>query len=486
MTIKEHDRADVEVIAINDIDPSENENVITPHERMVVDDVIAIWKQDPETETLSVKKLFSIVKARHPNWSIAEKRLRSYLKKFGLMPNTAQEQYTYVNEITSQETPDIVLPPKIHIVMTSKRGKGLYAKNDIRKGDFLWEEDALFFIPPLSKVSLVKNGLACSYCAHVLDTSEGNILLNSLDCNVCPEVWCSQKCKTLSSQMHALLKHGMYLQTRKLALSLSSKVDLAAFLELQDYCLEEQWNALYAVALIYVQCLLDKSGIKKSQFRAMARVSQDVRYKALNSLAGSFDSMQGGALFVEEQQEQLWHEGYAKLQLAFPGIGDSVSYSEFLFMMGTYNINNVDSCIYLTQSHLNHNCLPNISIELSRELRTDKLKAFAARDIRSGEELTTSYVNPAHTVQQRQRQLRVNWGFICKCEKCKLDLVVQERRKSSHEAQAENVSDVRKMLAATKLSMKSADIDLEVPSHPEGTERRKSVRFDETVIAVKK
>ena len=50
----------------------------------------------------------------------------------------------------------------------------------------------------------------------------------------------------------------------------------------------------------------------------MARVSQDVRYKALNSSAGTFDSLNGGALFVQEQQEHLWKIGYEKFLRVFP------------------------------------------------------------------------------------------------------------------------------------------------------------------------
>ena len=79
--------------------------------------------------------------------------------------------------------------------------------------------------------------------------------------------------------------------------------------------------------------------------------------------------------------------------------------------MGTYNINNLDSNVFLIQSHLNHNCSPNTSVETEMQ-RTDGLKVFAARDIKSGEELTTTYVNPSHTVHQRQRELRVNWDLF--------------------------------------------------------------------------
>ncbi|CUM56405.1 putative protein lysine methyltransferase SET5 [Debaryomyces fabryi] len=476
----------LEVVDINDY-KAESKEPIVPHERQIVDDVIAIWKQDPSTETLGISKLHALVKDRHQNWSVSEKRVKTLLKSFGLLTNNASnQQFTYVNEIKSLDTPDIDLPEKVHIVMTAKRGKGLYAKNKIAKGDLIWEETQLFYIPPLANVNLIKGGKACSYCGKLLTQSSSNAgisVLKGLDCNVCSENWCSQTCKKIDFQLHGMLKHNLY--NPKPSGGSKKLINANAFLELQDYCLKEQWNALYAITIIYANIITDKSGIKGKQFKAMARVSQDVRYKALNSSAGAFDNLQGGALFVEEQQERLWKEGYTMFRNVFPKSEESgdITYQEFMYMMGTYNINNLDSCIYLTQSHLNHNCDPNTSVETSTTVRTDGLKVFAARDIRAGEELTTTYVNPAYTVQQRQRELRVNWGFKCGCQKCKDDLKCQQRRKSSSTPAAKESKGIREMLIDTKKEIGDEEIELEIPSHHDG-ERRKSVRFDEKVIAV--
>lgn len=475
----------IEVVDIND-HKAESEEPVIPHERQIVDDVIEIWKQDPSTESLGMGKLHALVKDRHPNWSVSEKRVKTLLKNFGLLANNANQQFTYANDIESQYTPDIDLPEKVKIVMTSKRGKGLYAKNKISKGDLIWEESQLFYIPPLANVNLIKGGKACSYCGKLLTQSSSNSgisVLKGLDCNVCTEIWCSQVCKKIDFQLHGLLKHNIYNPNSRG--SSKKMIDANAFLELQDYCLKEQWNALYAITIIYANILTDKSGVKGKQFGAMARVSQNIRYKALNSSAGSFDNMQGGALFVEEQQERLWKEGYEKFVNVFPKSSDSgdISYEEFMYMMGTYNINNLDSCIYLVQSHLNHNCDPNTSVETSTTVRTKGLKVFAARDIKAGEELTTTYVNPSYTVQQRRRELRVNWGFLCGCQKCKNDLQSQQRRKSSSIPSAKEGKGIREMLLDTKKEIGDREIELGIPDNHDG-ERRKSVRFDEKVIAV--
>ena len=185
---------------------------------------------------------------------------------------------------------------------------------------------------------------------------------------------------------------------------------------------------------------------------------------------------------MEEQQEKLWEEGFKLFADVFPSVPpQDLHYDEFLFLMGTYNINNLDSSVFLTQSHLNHNCDPNTSVETSFK-KYEGLKVYAARDIRGGEELTTTYVNPSHTVQQRQRELRVNWGFSCKCQKCKDDLNTQQRRKSSTAGQHKERSEIKKLLEETGKQLGDNN-ELEIPLDYNG-ERRKSVRFDEKVVKV--
>lgn len=451
----------------------------TPHEREVVGAVISIWKEDPSTEALGIAKLHSIVKEKHSNWSVSEKRMKSLLKKFGLSPNLAAEQYTYAKHITSQPTPNLDLPDAINLVMTAKRGKSLYAKSNIAKGELIWEEKPMFLVPLLAHAELIATGKACTHCGKLANDASrskaGVSVLRGLDCNICLEVWCSLLCKKVNLLLHSALKHG----------SRASKkmIDADAYERLVDYCIKEQWNALYSICGIYAEMLTDKDGIKKKQFEAMARVSQKIRYKSMDSSSGNFDSMQGGALFVEEQQELMWEKGYLLFCDVFPSAIDkyNMDFEEFLFILGTYNINNLDSSIYLVQSHLNHNCEPNVNVE-TLPRKSEGLKVFAHRDIKAGEELTTSYVNPAHSVNQRQRDLRVNWGFVCNCKKCKSDLNLQQQQVSEHKA-----TNKDQVNAETK----NLTPDQSLGSHEEllnmlkfGRERRKSVRFDDAVVKV--
>lgn len=458
----------LEVVQINDREPESE--VVTPHPRQVVDDIIALWKEDPLTESLGAAKLHGQVKKRHPNWLVLEKRVRQLLKEFGLNVNLTAQQVSYAKDIKAHPTPkDVIMPENVQVTMTLKRGKGLYAKRPIKKGTILWEEAPLFYVPQLQSTPLMKQGQCCAYCGKVLEKNNANLTLG-LDCQLCPMVWCLQRCKS-SNTLHLALYH---LTGKRL-------IDAEKFMELEDYCLQELWNALYALAHIQAQIIMEKKPEAgklslKDKFDSLALVSQQVRYRAVNLGAGAFDLMTGGALFVEEQQEILWKDGYSKFTAVFPRLS-GVTYDDFLTMLGTYNINNLDLNVFMIQLHLNHNCDPNVDVNTHATDRSKPLKVVADRDIAGGEELTTTYVNPSHPVLQRLRELRVNWGFVCACNRCKLEKQ-QDQRKQSLLKPLQTKEDIRKML---KEEEPSQEIELEVPS-PSLGERRKLVRFDDNVL----
>lgn len=462
----------IEVLNINDKPPmSEAPEPVVPHEREVVTGVMAIWKEDPETETLGISKLHALVKKNHPTWSLSEKRLKTVLKSFNLL--TTSTQFSYASEITSRETPGLNLPSTVKTQFVKSRGKGLYAAKSFKEGELIFEEEKpLFFNPPLDHYTLMKNGMCCSYCGI---TNLKDNVKRGLDCNVCAETWCSGRCKKLD-KLHSSLKHNIFGDTRKKIMNSSKWFQYAQF------CFDNKWMAAYAVGLIHAQCISDKSGLLSSQFDAFAQVSQRTRYKAIDSTGGAFDSLNGGALFVKEQQEQLWEQGHAAFNEVFPG--NEVSYEQYLMMLGTFNINNVDGSMFLIQSHLNHNCQPNVRVVFG-DSKTDGIKVYAKKNIGANEELLTSYVNPEHEQATRQRELRVNWGFMCSCSKCKSDAKLLQKKRSDSSSKPKDEDEHKKALEALKLSANVGEFELDIPQ-PLGSERRKSVKFDEKVIAFKK
>lgn len=72
---------------------------------------------------------------------------------------------------------------------------------------------------------------------------------------------------------------------------------------------------------------------------------------------------------------------------------------------------------WIHTSHINHSCLPN-SV---RTFLGDMLFLRASRHILAGEEITSQYISPEITFQDRQQRYRGTWGFKCNFELCAAD-----------------------------------------------------------------
>ncbi|KAH3745397.1 hypothetical protein Pelo_13201 [Pelomyxa schiedti] len=75
---------------------------------------------------------------------------------------------------------------------------------------------------------------------------------------------------------------------------------------------------------------------------------------------------------------------------------------------------NKGSGLYFLGSGFNHSCLPNAFWFVTG----DKLVVRATKDIQSGEEVTISYRELEQNNFARQKDLKVNRGFTCACERC--------------------------------------------------------------------
>jgi len=75
--------------------------------------------------------------------------------------------------------------------------------------------------------------------------------------------------------------------------------------------------------------------------------------------------------------------------------------------------------IYTLHSHINHSCMPNISVRhLDQRTALSRITIIAQCDIDVGQELVVTYVNPEMRVRER-RQALAAWGFgVCQCGRC--------------------------------------------------------------------
>ncbi|CAN6485900.1 unnamed protein product [Victoria cruziana] len=72
--------------------------------------------------------------------------------------------------------------------------------------------------------------------------------------------------------------------------------------------------------------------------------------------------------------------------------------------------------LWILASFINHSCNPN-----ARRLHVaDRIIVHASKDLRKGEEITFSYFDIFLPLKKRREQSK-NWGFLCKCERCKFE-----------------------------------------------------------------
>lgn len=476
----------LEHLLLNDTDRKSifaAEDSVTPDEKEVCDDVVLLWKQEPSSEELDISKLYAKIKARNQQWALPEERFKTILANHNLYSTDSSQLFTYADQVTSLETPD--LPDKVLKkveVRYGSRGKSLYAKVHLKQGELIFSEhDPLTPIPPLDKTALAEKGRSCSLCGLSLTQSSHFTIMNGLDCQNCSAVWCSKSCKKIDTT-HPYLKHPM---------SKNKKIDGGGWLKFEAFCKEQVITSAYSVGLIYARVLVERGDGQRiwSRFKSLAQVSQKLRIKAADSsnIGGTFDASNGSPLV---ESRSTWERCFDLFCGAFPiAESEGIDLDTFLTYIGKFNINQLSGQLYTIYSHLNHNCEPNVRYEIDSKMG---LKVFARKSIDAGQELLTTYVNPLHGVMLRRRELRVNWGFLCDCNRCINDLekrkvsgpsvhltipsscVNTQRRKSSLKAARPDLSELLK---------NGQEFDLEIPNNIGVTSRRKSVRFDDKVMA---
>jgi len=95
-------------------------------------------------------------------------------------------------------------------------------------------------------------------------------------------------------------------------------------------------------------------------------------------------------------------------------------YEGFLRGLGRMSLNlEAHGGLYTLHSHLNHSCVPNVSVRhFDQRSALGRITLVAKSNIKVGDELTVSYVDPEADYKTRQSGLQA-WGFgACRCERC--------------------------------------------------------------------
>ena len=478
----------LETLRLNDEAQSDDSQKITPSQTQICDDVVRWWKEEPAAEDLPINTLYEQLIRRRENWSLSQEELYDALKSHKLYAQELNELDTYSDQISSSKLSDEDMRKlnkhmmeKVSIVETDF-GKGLVATQDIRKGTLVYFEPIpLSVIPQLDKQPLVARGKCCGLCSAFTSMSPQLIMKNNLDCSMCETIWCSKQCKTLDVT-HSVLKHAT---SRN---HLCNTVNWAKF---EAFCLKESLYSMYAVGVLYARHCLQPNSNLWELFTSLCSVSQQVRWQASDSLnvGGTFDASSNGktasgspAPVDLQTQSEVAYEMFTK---AFPKC--EMTYEDCLKLTGTFNLNQIMDQLYPLTCHINHSCEPNVRIDAKNKFG---LNVYARKDIKQGEQLFLTYVNPLHGVTLRRRELRVNYGFLCHCSRCnreweKRQEILKDQHNHLHTSALQTKARRKSSMKMSRPSLKELlenghEFDLEMPSEY-NPKRRTSVRFNSHV-----
>lgn len=487
-----------QTLSLNDSVTSSLESKIEPSEQQIYEDVLHLWREEPITEDFSLAQLYERLLQRNSGWLLNEDTLVKTLDHQNV--NTNDEELLE-NCIASVEFPDISsfelkMSDNVFIKVCENdghKGRGLYAKKDIAKDKLIFKESHTFpIVPAMERINIMHMGKACSLCGNLLShLSQHFILTNCLDCDNCSAIWCSKQCQKMDIT-HTVLKH-QHLKAKY------SDVNANEWSKFENFCKENVLDAAYAVGVIIAATLLNQSERKSilEQFHLLATISETNATSGMDYEHGEqiFDTFNGGIPAI--YRTAIGKESFELFQAAFPKL-ENTDYDTYLSYVSIFNINQVSGQLFFLYSFVNHDCEPNIRFEVESN---KEIKAYSRKPIMAGQEILSTYINPLHGVNLRRRELMMNYGFLCRCVRCKKELKRQYSNKitkNSVEATPNillNVSSSEgKTLSRRKSSMRAArpdltellkngkEFDLEIPELVGGRKPRSaSVRFDNHV-----
>ncbi|XP_061719114.1 SET and MYND domain-containing protein 4-like [Cydia pomonella] len=337
------------------------------------------------------------------------------------------ERSNEIYEITKLKSPRdntyLCASNKLQVAYNSEMGRHVIAKEDIKVGEVLVEENPYFIL-------LQKNEylFSCSYCS--------SRDMNLIPCdNCCFTLFCSKECKNKAEKDYhsiecPLMAALIDLQFTKLEL-LALRTTIKARNDHPD------WESLFksiedAESKLNSEnrgCVLqDNKWIYDSKYYASIhtlatnierRSNSDVFQKAVTA-AVFLKFLSDRTLFLNNNEKArrcvsdllLMHIMTSATNMH--GLSTNIENAEGNFV----DEMSIASAPYAFHSLLNHSCAPNV-VRFSK-LGSGKMTLFALRPIKKGTQIFDNY-GSHHALQDlktRQENLKFQYKFVCVCEAC--------------------------------------------------------------------
>ncbi|XP_006453847.1 hypothetical protein AGABI2DRAFT_181876 [Agaricus bisporus var. bisporus H97] len=397
---------------------------ISPSEDELTTAIVELKKENPD---LGISKIHNLLITKYPDWTVSEKRTRKILQAQGLVATASGNTPNVLIYPSSRLVPGLDIQkwtPKVEVKWFDKRkGKGLVATHEIKEGEVIWKEDPFITSPEWGILDLQMKSVACAFCTTPLTGSP--LILSCAGSNMaspCTARFCNRLCFTRSAKLHPLL----------------CPTKNPASIPLIQFVRESRWMAFYALVLCTSRLLLESQSEDKSfndnweMVHALAELGMEERHKYSYNLSGQYEPdretwRHAYELFIQAFKEPSSTADAKKLAKIFRKPHPSNFQAEifdyntgFLRGLGRMSLNiEAHGGIYTLHSHLNHSCDPNVSIRhLDQTTALSRITVIAKRDIKVGEELLITYVDPQLPYQTRQNELK-GWGFgRCTCSRC--------------------------------------------------------------------
>ncbi|XP_045500490.1 SET and MYND domain-containing protein 4 [Colias croceus] len=317
---------------------------------------------------------------------------------------------------------------KLEVVYNKEMGRHVVAKEDIRVGEVLVEEQPYFAL--LLKQQLL---FGCSYCL--------SRKLNLIPCkNCCFALYCNEECSSKAwKEYHEvecpLMATLVDMNFTKLEL-LALRTVIKARTDHPD------WESLY-------KTIEEAESNVDTEFHGHVKVGDkwvyDSKYYASihtlatnverRSISDIFQKSVTAAVFLkflldetnfmdadtEEAKEKIWRcvAGLLLLHsMTSPTNMHGISANTEAGGNGKFGDVNIASAPYAFHSLINHSCAPNV-VRYS-QLGTSNMTLFALRPIKKGMQLYDNY-GSHHAIEDRmvrQTSLQFQYKFMCMCEAC--------------------------------------------------------------------
>lgn len=403
-----------------------DENNSVPTGQQILSAVLHLWESDPATELMGNGKLLVAVKNNHPDWTLSVQRLKATLREFGLSNiekgspepvnekslssvHAADAEFQYSAQVTSGETTELVLESSLRMQTSKTKGNCLHSTKKFKSGDTILSEKPLLVFPPLENVPLIRKSLACAYCGKPFPIRQkqdkeaaAKEPLPGIECRAtdCHARWCSSDCRDNDSARHPTCWH-----TKS-----KTGVTVDEWSAFEMFCLENQLSTEYSYGLLLLSMM--KNASLQAQIKSLATIREDIRMQARRHAIMSSDTYVSDII-------RTWQQAHAMLAEMCHSAEYHLEYDDFQKGLGMLNINSLHGQLYLTYSHLNHSCDPNVQVIVPED-RTKSIELKSLKDIGRGDELLVCYANMNDMdYYQRQYNLRINYGFLCTCAKCR-------------------------------------------------------------------